>query len=337
MEPLIEFGLEATLWLQTNFPQLAGVMAIVSELGRFEFFLILMPLIYWCIDKRHGKLLGYLLGITALVNAMAKHALRGPRPYWIEESLGLDREETYGVPSGHAQSATVAFLYFAAWARRRWAWLLALLLVFAMAVSRVYLGVHFVHDVVVGTGLGLVILLFFAIWMRSLHQSFQNRILGQRLLAILIVPILFAVIYVVLRVLIGAPAVNVAWAEYLDAAEIASVEDVTTYLGILVGLGIGFVMEASLIHFIIPASLKKKVARYLLGMAVTILIWRGLGAIFPAEPLWVGLPLRFLRYLLAGLWVSYYGPQLFVRLGLAEASPEPEVSLKVSDQSILRG
>jgi len=26
-----------------------------------------------------------------------------------------------------------------------------------------------------------------------------------------------------------------------------------------------------------------------------------------------------------------------VRLGLAEASPEPEVSLKVSDQSIMRG
>lgn len=337
MEPLLEFGLEATLWLQTNFPQLAGPMAFISAIGEFEFYLLIIPLIYWSIDKRQGKFLGYLLTITALVVAIGQHAFRGPRPYWIEEQLGLSEEEHYGIPSGHTQTVTVAYLFLASCVRRRWAWLLALLMIFAMALSRVYLGVHFVHDVAAGFGLGLLILLFFALWMRSLHQSFQNRILGQRLLAVLVAPILFAVVYIVLRVLAGPPAANLPWAEHVATAELAAVEDVVTYLGILFGLGIGFIMEASLVHFITPAPLKKKVIRYLLGMAATILIWRGLGSIFPADPLWIGLPLRFFRYLLAGLWVAYYGPQLFVRLGLAEASPEPEVSLKVSDQSIMRG
>ena len=61
----------------------------------------------------------------------------------------------------------------------------------------------------------------------------------------------------------------------------------------------------------------------------TAVIWLGLGAVFPDDPLWLAIPLRILRYFLATLWMSYYAPALFVRLRLAAASPESEIKLEL--------
>ena len=55
MEEIINFGLEATQWLQGIFPQLEGFFQLLSTLGRENFYLAMMPLIYWCINKTVGK------------------------------------------------------------------------------------------------------------------------------------------------------------------------------------------------------------------------------------------------------------------------------------------
>src|SRR5687768_9261786 len=102
MEPLYEFGLEVTRWLQANYPSLESFLEVVSNLGRFEFYLILLPLIYWCLDKRLGATLTYLLTLATCVTIFLKHALHEPRPYWLDAGVGLSTEESYGVPSGHA-------------------------------------------------------------------------------------------------------------------------------------------------------------------------------------------------------------------------------------------
>lgn len=337
MDVLYDAGLEAIRWLQANYPQLEGVLAFVSQLGRFEFFLALIPLIYWSIDKRLGKHLAYLLALSNAVNAIVKHALRMPRPYWLESGVGLAEESQYGLPSNHVQTASVIYPFLAYWFRKLWVWLFALFFILLMAFSRVYLGVHFLHDAAAGALIGLLMLAAYLLWLRYLQEPFRNRILGQRLLFILLVPLFFTLVYVFVRLLLGAPDSDVAWAEHIPAAELNSVEDVTSALAILFSLGAGFVLEASRIHFVVDGSLLKRAARYLLGIAVTLLLWRGLALVFPVEPLWLALPLRFVRYFLAGVWVAYYAPAVFVRLRLADASPEPEVTLTISDGNIMRG
>jgi hypothetical protein len=97
----------------------------------------------------------------------------------------------------------------------------------------------------------------------------------------------------------------------------------------------GLVLEATRVHFVVDGSTRRRALRYLVGIAVTVLIWRGLGAVFPTDPLWLALPLRLFRYWLAGMWVAYYGPHAFVRLNLADASPEPEVQLTIANGSPL--
>lgn len=335
MDAIYQFSLEATAWLQATFLQLASIFAIISDLGRFEFYLALIPLVYWCIHKRIGKELAYVLALANIITNIAKHALRAPRPYWLDAELGMSNELSYGIPSGHVLSATVTYLYLASQIKRRLVWILAGLFILIMAVSRVYLGAHFIHDTVAGFLLGVLILAGLYVWRGAFHRPFQNRILGQRLLLALLVPVFFLALYVGILWLLGAPAQNTEWAAFVDLAEFSMREEVTTAAGILLGLGVGFILEASRVHFLVEGSIPKRVFRYIFGMIVTLAIWQGLGSIFPDEPQWLALPLRFFRYLLAGLWVSYYGPLLFVRLRLANASPEPDVSLTISQGGIM--
>lgn len=335
MEPLYDVSMALTRWLQVQYPQLDPFLQVVSILGRFEFYLALVPLIYWCIDKNLGKEIAYLLAIGNVVNHLFKALLRLPRPYWLDAELALGTEASYGFPSGHVHIAAIIYLLLAIRARRRLVWFAAGVAIFLMGLSRLYLGLHFVHDALGGLLLGVVILAGHFFWRYNFHKQFRNRILGQRLMLAITLPVLLALIYAGGKWLLGGPDFTVAWADFVRQGERAGLEDVTAGIAILLSLGIGFILEASKIYFTVDGTLLRRGLRYLFGMAVTLLIWRGLGAVFPDDPLWLGLPLRFIRYWLAGMWVAYYAPATFLRLKLAQASPEPDVQLSVSNGGVM--
>lgn len=327
MQPVFDFGLEATRWLQTTFPQLRGFFVFISTLGIEEFYLAFFPLIYWSVHKRLGKHLAYVFLVSNLANSFLKHMLRGPRPFWLDDLLGLDDEFGYGVPSGHTQSATVIYFFLAAWIRRRWMWLLAIFMVVAMALSRVYLGVHFVHDVVAGFFVGVLILLAYWIWRQRLMAPFNKRILGFRLMVAVLVPLAAGALYAGLLLLLGAVDTAVSWSDFSEVAERSGIDAMTTAVGALLGMSIGIIWEGSRVRFRVEGLLWQRVARYGLGMVVALGIWAGLDAVFPEDPLWLAIPFRLLRYTLLTLWVSLYAPLIFVRIGLAAADPEPEIDL----------
>ncbi len=329
MESILEFGLETTRWLQANYPQLAGFFKFITDFGREEFYLAIFPLIYWCVDKNLGKHLGYVFLLTVTSNDMLKHFFRSPRTFWLDKQVALIDESGYGIPSGHTQFATVLYFFLAAWLKRGWVWILAILIVILMGLSRIYLGVHFVHDVVIGFLVGIVILLAYFVWKQRYATGIAKRILGQRMLFVMAVPIMVAIVYIVVMLLLGAPNMDVPWAEFIPDAETGSIRGVARSIGLLVGFGIGIVMEPSRIRFNAKGAIWKRVVRYALGMVITVAIWAGLDMVFPEDPMWLGLPLRILRYTLTLLWVSYYGPAVFVLLKLADADPEPQIDLKI--------
>ena len=329
MESLRDFSLEVTRWLQENYPQLETYFLLQSGIGRFEFYLAIITLIYWCLDKPLGRSLAYLLTLSDTINSMLKHAFTDPRPYWIESAIGLSGEDSYGIPSGHAQGATVFYGFIAMWFRRAWLWVLVIILILLMALSRVYLGVHDIEDVLAGILVGVLILTGYYLWHRYFANRFANRILGQRLLLSVLVPVVFVAIYILILVLLGQPDDQVPWSKHLDIAERKSFENFATAIGGLLGLGIGFVLEVSRVRFMVRGPVWKRILRYLLGLAVTLLLWLGLDALFPNEPLGLAIPLRILRYMLVSLWVAYYAPWTFVKVRLAESRPDPEVSISI--------
>ncbi len=329
MDSLYGFSLDLIRWLQENYPQLEGFFKLISGLGSIEFYLAILPLIYWTINKRLGKQLGFVLFISVGINTIFKQALRGPRPFWLDPTLGLLKTGGYGIPSGHTQYATALFLLIAGWYSRAWGWLLAIVMIFLMALSRIYLGDHFLSDVVAGFLLGLLLLSGYLIWRRYFAMRLSKRILGQRLLVGIIATVLMASLYLAILLVIGKPDLSVPWSEYIPEAELSSKTEMAKAVGALLGFSIGIVLEGARVRFRSDGPLGKRAARYILGIIVTIIIWRGLGILFPDDPLWLAIPLRIFRYFLVALWASYYAPAVFVRLRLADAEPQPRINLRL--------
>ncbi|KAF0177920.1 MAG: arnT [Limisphaerales bacterium] len=98
-------------------------------------------------------LLAVALGDPLIINSI-KHAVARPRPFVpMPEAITLvGRTSSFSLPSAHAANmaaaAMVAFLFF------RGSWRFMVPLAAAVAFSRVYNGVHYVSDVLIGAALG---------------------------------------------------------------------------------------------------------------------------------------------------------------------------------------
>ena len=88
--------------LQQLSPTLDGVMGFFTFLGKIEFYLIIIPFIYWAVDKRLGIRILVILLATDLISATLKLVFHQPRPYWLGRVVELAGETSYGVPSSHS-------------------------------------------------------------------------------------------------------------------------------------------------------------------------------------------------------------------------------------------
>jgi membrane-associated phospholipid phosphatase len=236
MEQLYQFSLDLTIWLQANYPDLLVFFRLISALGEEEFFLILLPAVYWSINKRLGRQLGYIFLLSAAVNNILKNSFRQPRPYWLDPDVQLVEAEGYGLPSGHVQNATAVLFLLAAWGRRSWIWLAAALFTFLTGLSRIYLGVHFIQDAFLGFWIGLLVLLIYGVLRNRFMAGFNKRIMGQRLLALVAIPLVLGLFYVAILFIVGAPDFDVPWSSYIPAAELNGHEDVVSSSRRLIGL-----------------------------------------------------------------------------------------------------
>jgi membrane-associated phospholipid phosphatase len=83
------------------------------------------------------------------------------RPSYTYKSLhyidGLERHSNHSFPSGHTTAAFTYFTLLALAFNKRYIQVLAPLVAALVGLSRVYLGQHYLHDIVVGAVLGIVI------------------------------------------------------------------------------------------------------------------------------------------------------------------------------------
>lgn len=297
MEPVLDWGVDVVLWLQQFSPQLDSLFASFTFLGDEEFYLLVLPLIYWSVDRAVGVRLMVVFLLSGLVNQVAKHVAAQPRPFGYDPQVeAIVDADGYGLPSGHTQSSVVVWGYLATTMRRRWSWVVAGLLMVFIPLSRIYLGVHFPTDVVGGYLLGVVVLLLWLRYAHRLEEWFYQLPTPRQLMVILAIPAL--------------------------AMGVWPTEDMVTGGATMVGIGAGLVFERRLLGFDVAGGLMQRTVRYLLGVVVLAGLWLGLREAFAGlEP---ALIWRLVRYSIVGFWGAFGAPWLFIMTGLARREPEFE-------------
>ena len=129
-----------------------------NHLDTGGFYLLAATLVYSGLGPRLGKPFILLLACCFASNYGLKHLFLQPRPLTLDPSLGLIKTHSlYGLPSGAAQAATAMAVFFNKHFKQRWVLWGSVLYVIFIGISRVYIGMHFISDVIAGTLIGFVL------------------------------------------------------------------------------------------------------------------------------------------------------------------------------------
>jgi membrane-associated phospholipid phosphatase len=316
MDELLKAQIAIIIAIQT-IPGLQEAARAFTFLGEEQFFILLLPLVYLSINTTLGVRLAYVLLVGASVNSLAKLVLHMPRPYWLDPKVQpLVEEPSYGIPSGHAQNATVVWFFLATLVQRWWAWVLAAVLVLLISFSRIYLGVHFFTDIIAGWLVGAVYLIAFLAIEPRVVRWLAGQSLSMQVAAAFIFSVALVLLGLLTRALVSGVVDPDTWSTW--SVESRSVEGMVTNAGALFGIGGGYAMARRWVPIDAGGPLLKRAARFLIGIVVVLILYVGLSAIFPKEPEAVGLPLRFIRYTLMGGAAILFVPWLSLKIGLAD-------------------
>lgn len=151
------------LWIQDvlRLPILNSFFLFFTHMGDSGFLWILISaaLIFFPKTRKIGlaALAAMLLGLV-FTNLTIKGLVARPRPY--ETVLGalplLIESDPFSFPSGHTCAAFAASGVWLRGARRKWVGALGLLAAALMGFSRMYVGVHYLSDVLAGMVIGVL-------------------------------------------------------------------------------------------------------------------------------------------------------------------------------------
>lgn len=167
------FDVDPVIWLQSwASPALTAAMNGISTLGYTRAYVAIAALLAFGFRLRAAVPVLVLLALNGAFTDIAKTSASLERPdadtrvqslsLWASELRHRDAntptevEDSYGFPSGHVSTTTtfaVGLAMLLGWRRRGWA--MAIVWIAAMGVSRMYLGRHFLGDVIGGVLVGL--------------------------------------------------------------------------------------------------------------------------------------------------------------------------------------
>ncbi len=162
---ILEFDKLAFSLFKIRTPLLTKIFLIITNLGS-PYVLILLTLLSFLLkNKKLSFIITANLGLITIINQVLKFIVKRPRP----SDLFLIVETGYSFPSGHSMVSLsfygllIYFIYKYFKNKKLKIFLITLLslIIVLIGVSRVYLGVHFVSDVISGFLLSLSYLIIF--------------------------------------------------------------------------------------------------------------------------------------------------------------------------------
>ena len=157
-------------WIQKTFGSLnSSVGKALSFIGGEMGLLVALIIILFCWKKETGKRITLTILAVNTWLSMLKAVVLRPRPYMeypdritgtadVGGPANLEdvAAQGYSFPSMHSASAAALFISLASEIKKRWAWILAVVLTFLVGFSRLMVGMHYPTDVLAGWALGLL-------------------------------------------------------------------------------------------------------------------------------------------------------------------------------------
>jgi membrane-associated phospholipid phosphatase len=287
-----------------------------SLLGDVTGYILIVTLIYVSFDKTLGVRLSVLALLTMCLNHVLKIIIKNPRPFiregtylreWaVSRQTALELATEYSTPSGHAMAGAAFYSYVYAIAENRWVKVAAATLIVVTGLSRPYLGVHYLEDIISGWAIGLVV------GVVAVYKSEQITDLWEKLSykGQIEIAILFSMVLWIATIVINGWRIDGQPRAFLG------------YAGFLTGIVIGRPLELKIVDFD-PRSygIAAKIARYLLTVVLVIVSLGALGilarAVAPDFSM-VGYVCQYVRYTAAGVINIFLAPLIFTAIGLAD-------------------
>lgn len=325
MNEWLSWGIPINVWLQHLGSWLTAPMKFFTFLGTEEFFMLIMPAVLWCFDVGLGLRLALILLTSDALNGTLKLAFGWPRPYWVSDKVrALSTETSFGLPSGHAQTALALWGRMAAAIRRRWVYALLGLVIFLISISRLYLGVHFPSDTLMGWLVAGVLLWAFLRFDVPVRRWLARLAAGRQIVLAFVVSLILLGIQFAAFNSTADRSIPVDWAQRAAAAAPGSepihprtLEGAVSGSGMMFGVGAGGALLLAWGRFNPKGQTWKRAGRFILGLAGVLALWMGLRLVFPDGETALALLLRYVRYAAVGLWAVYGAPRVFAWLRLA--------------------
>ena len=279
-----------------------------TQLGGELFFMLAAVVLYWCIDKRFGYKFINVFMLGQLCVGAVKTLIKRPRPYTKEGVKSIFAPTGgWSFPSGHSHNlsnVTTQLCFYTykkeeAGHHRRFLTVLiaGILLTLTVMFSRVYLGQHYVTDVLAGSIIGIMVAMVGSVCFELLKNREEN--------------LVFAVAPLCVLVTIFLLTLNIDFKS----------DEIIKVAGVYSAVSIGYFLEKRYVRYDVKSgAVWKQLLKLLLGLAMLLILKEGLKFLF-------GLFLvegtigdfilnQFFRYFVVGIFTTLLAPLLFKRIRL---------------------
>ncbi len=254
------FEIEIIKWLQSiRNDFLDFLFEFFTMFGEELIVIAILGGVYWVVNKKAGERLGIIVFLSLGLNSVLKLIFMRPRPFQVDNSIVNLRPETsgsYSMPSGHTQSASTVFFGLYQFFKKRYLLILAIVITSLVALSRMYIGVHYLTDVLAGAAIGIVITYYMYKWLSKKEDLSKIYFL---ILVVSLLSLVFVLIYYLFKA--GDSSFD-AQAYYFNTEAIAKM------LGTLMGFVLGVKFENKYVNFSNHKDVLKNIIRFVLGVAI---------------------------------------------------------------------
>ncbi len=285
-------------------PWLDAFFSIITHFGEETAFVLACFILLWCVNKRDGY---YLLTVSffgLLINQFLKIFCRIPRPWLRDESLtvvpsAVDEAVGYSFPSGHSQISVGTFGLTSRVCRSIAVKVISIILCVLVPLSRLYLGVHTLSDVL--TSVVIALLLIFLVKPMA-YKAFDTEWGMDRLFALMAS---LTAIYILYLFVYPFPA-------DIDSANLeSSMNFAFKMLGLTIGGWLGYAIDRKWVQFVTDASFGVQLIKVVFGFVGVLVIKEGLSHAFDAFGISQFVS-DAIRYILISLFACGIWPMMFM-------------------------